>query len=69
MSNEWPQNGDIYYWVRSDVGDVCRSEWADGVRKHEFKRSIGNIFRTVGEAKEAIARQQAREDDRSGHYA
>lgn len=64
-SNElWPQNGDIYYWVRSDIGDICMSEWADGVQKHEFKKSIGNIFRTRADAKEAILRQQAKVEDR-----
>ena len=64
-SNElWPQNGDIYFWVRSDIGDICMSEWADGVRKHEFKKSIGNIFRTRADAKEAILKQQAKAEDR-----
>ena len=66
ITNElWPQNGDIYYWVRSDIGDICMSEWADGVHKHEFKKSIGNVFRTRAEAKAAIVRQQAKIMDRS----
>lgn len=65
MGEKWPQNGDIYYWVRSDIGDICMSEWADGVRKHEFKKSIGNIFRTRADAIEAIKRQQARNEDRA----
>lgn len=64
-SNElWPQNGDIYFWVRSDIGDICMSEWADGVKKHEFKKSIGNIFKTRAEATVAIVRQQARVADK-----
>lgn len=61
----WPHNGDVYFWVRSDIGDICMSEWADGVKKHEFKRSIGNIFRTRSDAQAAIVRQQARVMDRS----
>ena len=61
----WPQNGDVYFWVRSDIGDICMSEWADDVKKHEFKKSIGNIFKTRAEAKVAIVRQQARVMDRS----
>lgn len=62
---DWPQNGDAYFWVRSDIGDICMSEWADGVKKHEFKKSIGNIFRTRSDAQVAIVRQQARVMDRS----
>ena len=56
----WPVNGDTYYWVRSDIGDICQSEWVDGVKKHEFKRSIGNIFRSSADAKAAIVEQQER---------
>lgn len=64
-SNElWPQNGDVYYWVRSDIGDICQSEWVDGLKKHEFKKSIGNIFRTRADAQIAIVRQQALVGDR-----
>ena len=64
INDLWPQNGDIYFWVRSDIGDICMSEWADGVKKHEFKKSIGNIFRTRSDAKVAIVRQQARAADK-----
>ena len=64
-SNElWPQNGDVYYWVRSDIGDICESEWVDGLKKHEFKKSIGNVFRTRNDAQIAIVRQQARVADK-----
>ena len=64
-SNElWPQNGDVYYWVRSDIGDICQSEWVDGLKKHEFKKSIGNVFRTRNDAQIAIVRQQARVADK-----
>ena len=64
-SNEiWPQNGDVYYWVRSDIGDICQSEWVDGLKKHEFKKSIGNVFRTRADAQIAIVRQQARVADK-----
>ena len=64
-SNElWPQNGDVYYWVRSDIGDICQSEWVDGLKKHEFKKSIGNVFRTRNDAQIAIVRQQALVGDR-----
>ena len=64
-SNElWPQNGDVYYWVRSDIGDICESEWVDGLKKHEFKKSIGNIFRSKADAAAAVIRQRARVEDR-----
>lgn len=62
---DWPQNGDAYFWVRSDIGDICMSEWADDVPYHEFRRSIGNVFPTRASAREAIVRQQARIMDRS----
>ena len=61
----WPQNGDAYFWVRSDIGDICMSEWADDVPYHEFRKSIGNVFPTRASAREAIVRQQARVMDRS----
>lgn len=61
----WPKNGDAYFWVRSDIGDICMSEWADDVPYHEFRRSIGNVFPTRSSAREAIVRQQARIMDRS----
>ena len=60
----WPQNGDKYYWVRSDIGDICESVWVDGLDKHEFRWSIGNIFRTVAEARLAIATQQQKTEDK-----
>lgn len=63
-SDRWPQNGDTYYWVRSDIGDICESEWVDGLKKHEFKKSIGNIFHTRRDASEAVLRQQAKAEDR-----
>jgi hypothetical protein len=60
----WPQNGDVYFWVRSDIGDICMSEWSDGVPYHEFRKSIGNVFRTRNDAQIAIVRQQAIVGDR-----
>lgn len=32
-----PKNGDTYYWVRSDIGMICKSEWASGTPRHEFR--------------------------------
>ena len=64
VTDEWPQNGDVYYWIRSDIGDVCKSEWTDGLRRHEFRASIGNIFRTERDARAAIAKLQAKEGER-----
>ena len=64
MESDFPKNGDIYYWVRSDIGDVCKSEWSDGLRRHEFRRSIGNIFRSERDALAAVARQQAIQEER-----
>ena len=51
---EWPRNGDTYFWVRSDIGGVCKSKWADDVSHHEFRWATGNCFRTRSEAEEAI---------------
>lgn len=55
---DWPKNGDIYYWVRSDIGDICKSAWIDNARKHEFRWSIGNVFRTENDARNALAEVQ-----------
>lgn len=64
FSDKWPQNGDKYYWVSTNTGDICKSAWLDGVDVCEFRKSIGNVFRTRFGAKEAIARQQAQNEDR-----
>ncbi|MBO7720122.1 hypothetical protein J6S35_00585 [Candidatus Saccharibacteria bacterium] len=41
-SNElWPQNGDVYYWVRSDIGDICESEWVDGLKRKRLFCAFG----------------------------
>lgn len=51
----FPQDGDIYYWVRSDIGQICKSEWNDS-HNHLFRKSTGNCFRTKAEAEDAISR-------------
>ena len=61
---EFPRNGDKYYWVSTNTGDVCKSTWLDGVDVSEFRRSIGNVFRTRFDAMEAVLRQQAMQQDR-----
>lgn len=61
---EWPVNGDTYYWIRSDTGDICESEYIVGNPSTEFRVSIGNIFRSREDAKKAIARLQAKVADR-----
>lgn len=59
LPNFWrPKNGDTYYWVRSDIGQVCKSEWASDAKRHEFRWSIGNTFRTRSDAEQAIALQK-----------
>lgn len=55
----WPKNGNVYYWVRSDIGQICKSKWNEKVPYHEFRLSIGNVFRTRTEARKAIVKQQA----------
>ena len=67
ISGLFPQNGDIFYWVRSDIGDVCKGIWLENSHSCKFRASIGNVFRSKGEAIEAIARQQAKEDDRKNY--
>lgn len=51
----WPQDGDVYFWVRSDIGMICHSEWADDGPYHQFRKDTGNCFRTRADAKEAIS--------------
>lgn len=64
MENDFPKNGDKFYWVRSDTGDVCESTWIDGSSSCYFRKSIGNIFRSRTTAREAIARQQLKTEDK-----
>lgn len=63
-SETWPQSGDVFYWARSDTGDICEGMWIDQSPSCQFRKSIGNVFRSRADAKEAIARQQAKETDR-----
>ena len=53
-TNAWPLNGDVYFWVRSDIGAICQSEWADDVAHHHFRKDTGNCFRTRADARKAI---------------
>lgn len=46
---EWPQYGDIYYYVDS-AGFVCKDKWSDHPIDH-LRLSVGNRFRTEKEAK------------------
>lgn len=62
-TEEYPSNGEWFYWVRSDNGDICQSRWYDGSTYCQFRKSIGNVFKTANEAKFAIAKQQARVED------
>lgn len=61
---EWPASGDVYYWVRSDTGDICQAEYIPGKASTEFRESIGNIFRSRADAKLAIIKLQAKIADR-----
>ena len=62
--NERPNNGETYYWVRSDTGDICKSEWIDGVSHHEFKWSIGNVCHSFADARAAKIEAMAKVEDR-----
>ena len=61
-----PNNGDTYYWVRSDIGMICKSEWASGTPRHEFRWSIGNVFKSRSEAQRAITTQKQWFKDKLG---
>lgn len=53
---KWPQNGDVFFWVRSDTGDICQSEWNEENQYHQFRRATGNMFRTRSAAAQGIER-------------
>lgn len=59
MESEWPKNGDTFYWVRSDTGDICEGMWIKESQSCYFRASIGNVFRSRQDARIAISRQQA----------
>ena len=59
----WPQNGDVFYWVRSDTGDVCQGMWISSSTSCRFRQSIGNVFRSREDAKYAVSKQQAKRRD------
>ena len=69
MKQAWPLNGDVYFWVRSDIGDICQSEWADDVAYHHFRKDTGNCFRTRADARKAILDVEAFVRSRKELYA
>lgn len=60
----WPVEGDVYYWIRSDTGDICKSVYCGRKPSTRFRESIGNIFRSVADAERAVAALQAKAQDR-----
>lgn len=62
----WLGDGSIYYWVRSDIGQICKSKWDSKVPHHHFRMSIGNVFRTRRQAEQAIAHQKELVKNRFG---
>jgi hypothetical protein len=62
--SEWPQNGDTFYWVRSDNGDICQSKWNDNSQSCRFRLQIGNVFRSQLDAQNAKFRQIERAIDK-----
>lgn len=52
----WPQVGDTYFFVDGD-GDVVESQW-DSYLIDASRMNIGNVFRTVAEAKHEIDRRK-----------
>lgn len=63
-NSEWPQNGDVFYWVRGDTGDICQGTWIKESQSCRFRYSVGNVFRSRGDAKLAIATQQQKAEDK-----
>ena len=63
-----PKNGSCYYRV-SDCGSVGIECWDDGNGGDEWRWQIGNVFRTMEEAKRAFHRLKARKKflDAGGH--
>ena len=59
--SEFPTDGDVFYWVRSDTGDICESRWCSNSQSCLFRRSIGNIFKSRGDALAAKMRQCSRQ--------
>ena len=59
----WPQNGDVFYWVRSDTGDICESKWNENSQSCKFREQIGNVFRSQVDARNAKMRQIERNLD------
>lgn len=55
--SEWPQNGDVFYWVRSDTGDICESRWNENSQSCRLRWNIGNVFRSQLDARDAKMRQ------------
>jgi hypothetical protein len=55
--SSFPQNGDVFYWVRSDTGDICESKWNENSQSCRFRKSIGNVFRSQIDARNAKLRQ------------
>lgn len=63
-STSWPAEGDTFYWIRSDTGDICESTYIHRKASVRFRESIGNMYRSIADAEEAVAILQAKEQDR-----
>ena len=55
--HQWPQNGDIYYYITSH-GNVFTNKF-NGENHGKVLREIGNFFKTEEEAKKAVERVKA----------
>ena len=63
-NSKWPANGDVFYWVRSDTGDICESKWCENSMSCKFRASIGNVFRSRIDAEYAMRSQIQRTIDK-----
>lgn len=65
MENEdFPQNGDIYYWVSTNTGEICKSVWKSHNPYCQFRARTGNVFKSWEAAQAALAEHQNRVEDK-----
>lgn len=65
MENEsFPQNGDTYYWISSNTGEICRSSWAGRNPYCQFRLSTGNVFGSWESAQAALISWQHQVEDK-----
>lgn len=55
LETEMPKDGETYYWVSTNTGEICKSIWKSRNQFCIFRWSVGLVFRTWDSAHFALS--------------